>query len=89
MLGVTTTRARENMEDESMYDTDKMVNPTYRRYLAEKLSAGGRFKVLFGHYPDAPEVLEYIGPSDARGVRLRYVNLDAAPNAKVSKLILR
>ena len=72
-----------------MYDTYRMTDPAYRRYLAEMLSAGGRFMVLFGHYPDAPNVIEYIGPPDRHRVRLRYVNLDAAPDAKISKMIFR
>ena len=54
-----------------------------RRQLVRRLSRGGMFRVEFVHYPDHPEIAEYIARCD-EGPHIRYVNLDARPGAKVS-----
>ena len=63
-----------------------MLNPIYRQQLARRLSHEGRFRVVFGNYPECPEVFEFITPPDADGTRVRYVNMDARPDAKLSIL---
>lgn len=66
--------------------SNAMLNPNYRQWLAERLSCGGRFTVLFVSYPDQPEVFELVScPKDRRPIR--HVNICAQPDAKISRLI--
>ena len=63
-----------------------MLNPNYRQWLAERLSCGGRFTVLFVSYLDQPEVFELVSrPKERRPIR--HVNICAQPDAKISRLI--
>lgn len=64
-----------------------MHDPNYQQQLSLKLSCGGKYRVVFGSYPDAPDVFEYITLPDASGARVRYINTDARPGAKISRLI--
>ena len=70
-----------------MMNTNMMHDPNYQLQMAHRLSHGGKFRVVFGSYPDAPDVFEYITPPDASGARVRYINTDARPGAKISRLI--
>ena len=63
-----------------------MLNPNYRQQLAERLSCGGRFTVLFVSYPDQPEVFELISRPENKPP-IRNVNICARPDAKISRLI--
>lgn len=67
--------------------TNMLHDPGYRQQLTNKLSRGGKYRVVFGSYPDVPDVFEYITPPDASGARVRYINTDARPGAKISRLI--
>ncbi len=64
-----------------------MLNPNYRQWLARRLSHEGRFRVVFGNYPECPEVFEFITPPDASGARTRFININAKHDANISRLI--
>lgn len=67
--------------------TNVMHDPVYRGQLARELSHDGRFQVIFGHYPDDPEIFEFVSAPVGGGKPIRYINLDARPGAKTSRLI--
>lgn len=67
--------------------TNAMHDPVYRGQLARELSHDGRFQVIFGHYPEYPEIFEFVSIPTNGGKSIRYVNLDAQPGAKISKLL--
>ena len=56
--------------------------------LAKARSFGGKYKVVFGHYPEYPDFFEFIShPNDLP--RTVYINLDSAPSANVSFILER
>lgn len=63
-----------------------MLNPIAREQLARKLSHDGKYCVVFGNYPEYPDVFEFITPPSGDGTRIRYINMDARPGAKISML---
>lgn len=68
--------------------TNTIHDPGYRQRLIRKLSRGGTFKVVFGSYPEHPEVREYIAmqPGSIEPY-IRYVNIDAEPGANISRIL--
>lgn len=54
-----------------------------RHELARRLSRNGGFTVLFVSYPQHPDVFEFVD----REKRVRYINVDSSPGARVSQLI--
>lgn len=74
-------------EGTAMTNTNMMHDPNYQQQLIHKLSHGGKFKVVFGNYPDDPEVFEFISAPGNASPLIRYINLDAHPNAKISKFL--
>ena len=67
--------------------TNMMHDANYQQQLSLKLTCGGKYRVVFGSYPETPQVFEYITPPDQHGMRIRYINMDAAPGANISRLI--
>ena len=56
--------------------------------LAKTRSFGGRYDVVFGNYPDDPEIFEFVVPPKAgRPQGTIYINLNSAPSANVSRVI--
>lgn len=70
-----------------MTNTNMMHDPNYQQQLIHKLSHGGKFKVVFGNYPEHPEVFEYVSPPGSPEPYIRYINMDAAPGANISKFL--
>lgn len=68
---------------------DQLANPAFRSRLVRKLSRDGKFTVRFVVCPNRSEVFEFIGLPNARGIRVRYVNLTAREDANVSVLLQR
>lgn len=66
-----------------------LKNRDYRRWLTHKLSVGGKYRVVFGEYPDCAEVFEFVCPPSDTEQGIRYINLLAKSDAKVSWLIKR
>lgn len=66
--------------------TSNLKQAAGRRQIARKLSRNGRFQVLFVSYPQHPNISEFIILSDGGGCT-RYINIDAAPDAKISQII--
>lgn len=56
--------------------------------LAKARSFGGKYKVVFGHYPEYPDFSEFISHPNTLP-RTVYINLDSAPNANVSFILER
>ena len=71
--------------DTGMYNNN-IDSDERRQQLVRRLSRGGMFRVEFVHFPDQPEIAEYIARCN-EGPHIRYVNLDARPGAKVSILM--
>ena len=65
---------------------NEMLDPIYRQQLARKLSHEGRFRVVIGNYPECPEAFEFITQPNDNATRVRYVNMDARSDAKLSIL---
>ena len=64
-----------------------MLNPNYRQWLARRLSHEGRFRVVFGNYPECPEVFEFIDHPGNSERPVRYINMDARPGANISRFL--
>lgn len=66
--------------------TNTMFDPIYRQQLRRTLSHDGKFRVIFVHQPDYPDVFEFVSTSDDEP-RIRYINMDARQDANISMLI--
>ncbi len=67
--------------------TNAMLNPSYRQQLKRTLSKGGKYRVIFVHQPEFPDVFEFITPPYDDGLRIRYINMDARPGANISQFV--
>lgn len=67
--------------------TNAMLNPSYRQHLKRTLSKGGKYRVIFVHQPDYPDVFEFISMPSDNEPRIRYINMDARQDANISMLI--
>lgn len=66
---------------------EAMCNPAYRQKLAGKLSRGGKFVVVFGEYPEYPDVFEFIDNPRKSGRLVRYINVSAREGACISRIL--
>lgn len=66
---------------------ESLRNPAYRQKLVDKLSRGGKFIVVFGEYPEYPDVFEFIDNPNNPGKLLRYINLCARDDACITKIL--
>lgn len=67
--------------------TNTMFDPSYRQQLKRTLSKGGKYRVIFVHQPEFPDVFEFITPPYGNEPRIRYINMDARQGANISMLI--
>lgn len=67
--------------------TNTMFDPSYRQQLRRTLSHDGKFRVIFVHQPDYPDVFEFISMPSDNEPRIRYINMDARQDANISVLI--
>lgn len=66
---------------------EAMRDPAYRQKLVEKLSRDGKFVVVFGEYPEYPDVFEFIDNPNNPGKLMRYINLCAREGACITKIL--
>lgn len=72
----------EERKETSRFDAAKCAR------LAKVRSFGGKYKVMFGHYPKCPDFFEFISPPNTSS-RTVYINLDSVPSANVSFILER
>ena len=69
-----------------MINTARLSYPNYRLAITRKLSCNGHYTVLFGEYPEHPEIRDYVTPPGLTPA-MRFVNLIAAPDANITRFL--
>lgn len=67
--------------------TNTILDPVYRQQLRRTLSRDGKFRVIFVHQPDYPDVFEFVSMPSSGEPRIRYINMDARKDANISTLL--
>lgn len=67
--------------------TNTILDPSYRQKLRRMLSHGGKFRVIFVHQPDYPDVFEFVSMPSDNEPRIRYINMAARQGANISMLL--